>query len=381
MIPRQLKNLLKTRTGQGKAFMIIGPRQAGKTTLLKHLYTNKPDTLWFLGDNPDTRELFSNITSTKLKTILGSCNLLIIDEAQRIENIGVTVKMVIDAHPDVQVIVTGSSSLELANTINEPLTGRKFEFNLFPVSYGEMVDYIGAVEERRLLEHRLIFGYYPDIITHNGQEQELLETLSSSYLYKDLLAYQQIRKPVVLEKLVQALALQLGNEVVYRELAEVLSTDPVTVERYIDLLEKSCVIFRLHSLSRNMRNEIKKGRKIYFYDLGIRNAIIKNFNPLGMRDDTGALWENFCILERMKTLHYQRFFINRYFWRTHAQQEVDYIEEYGGNLNAYEFKWNPRKKKSFPKSFLKAYPGSATHIISQDNFESFVLNEGKDCES
>jgi len=373
MIPRKLKENIEAHIGKGKAIIVLGPRQAGKTTLVKTMFSAADKkVLWFNGDDSDTRELFSNTTGARLGALIGNAAIVIIDEAQRVENIGLAVKIMVDSYPQTQVIVTGSSALELANTIHEPLTGRKFEFNLFPFSYGEMAAYGGELEERRLLNHRLIYGYYPEIVTHQGEEKERLLSLCNSYLYKDMLAYQQIKKPIILEKLVQAIALQVGNEVSFHELGQLVHIDPVTVERYIDLLEKAYVLFRLPSLNRNMRNEIKNGRKIYFFDNGIRNAIINNFNPPAMRQDAGALWENFCIVERMKALHYTAVSVNRYFWRTHQQQEIDYIEECDGKLSAYEFKWNPEKKKKIPRNFIAAYPESATDIITPENFDGFV---------
>jgi predicted AAA+ superfamily ATPase len=369
--------LINARLFQGKAIIVTGPRQVGKTTLIRHITeAGSHRTRWFNGDEPDTRELFSQATSSRLKALIGEASLVVIDEAQRIENIGLAVKLLVDTYPRLQVLVTGSSSLELTNTINEPLTGRKYEFHLFPLSYEELAAHTGALEERRLLEHRMIFGYYPDVVVHEGSEQELLMNLCSSYLYKDLLAWQQIKKPMLLEKLLQGLALQIGNEVTYHELGQLAGIDTETAERYIDLLEKAFVVFRLPSLNRNMRNEIKKGRKVYFYDTGIRNALLKNFNPLAMRQDTGALWENFCIVERMKTNHYGLRFANRFFWRTVQQQEVDYLEEYNGVLHAYEFKWNPKRKNRFTRTFTTAYPGSTTAVITPENFEEFVMNTG-----
>jgi uncharacterized protein len=376
MINRKLEALINERLFQGKAIIVTGPRQVGKTTLFRHITRDRmPQTRWFNGDESDTRELFSHATSSKLKALIGEALLVVIDEAQRVENAGIAVKLLVDTFPQLQVLVTGSSALELADSLSEPLTGRKYEFHLFPLSYEELSSFTSTLEERRLLEHRMIFGYYPDVVTHAGNEQELLMNLTSSYLYKDLLAWQQIKKPVLLEKLLQALALQVGNEVTFHELGQLVGIDTETVERYIDLLEKAFVVFRLPSLSRNMRNEIKKGRKIYFYDTGVRNALIKNFNPLAMRQDTGALWENFCLVERMKANQYNLRFANRYFWRTLQQQEIDYIEEYGGSLHAYEFKWNPRKKSRLTRTFTHAYPGSSTAVITPDNFEEFITGK------
>lgn len=269
-------------------------------------------------------------------------------------------------------MVSGSSALELSNQINEPLTGRKWEYQLFPISWEELSQHVGYLQSLQQLETRLLFGMYPEVVTKIGDERPILKQLSSSYLYKDLLSFAGIRKPELLEKLLQALAFQVGNEVSYHELGRLLGADKKTVSNYLDLLEKAFVIFRLPAFSRNLRNEISRGRKIYFYDNGIRNALIANFAPLGLREDVGALWENFLITERWKMLHYREAFVNRFFWRTTAQQEVDYLEERDGRLYAYEFKWNPNKKGRFPKNFKATYPKALTKTITPDNFHSFL---------
>lgn len=297
---------------------------------------------------------------------------MVIDEAQRIENIGIVIKLIVDAIKNVQVIATGSSAFELANKIKEPLTGRKFEYNLFPLSFSEMAASTSLLDEKRLLEHRMIYGYYPEIVTNAGDEDNLLRLLSDSYLYKDLFALEQLKKPVLLQKILQALALQLGNEISYHEIAQLTGADNETVEKYIDLLEKCYVVFRLPSLSRNMRNEIKKGRKVYFFDNGIRNSVIRNYNPFNLRNDKGALWENFLVAERWKHNEYRGYYPNRYFWRTHAQQEIDYIEEANGKITGWEFKWSPKAKKNISKTFLNAYPGSSVQFIHSDNFTDFI---------
>ena len=378
MIPRILENRINQDLFKGKAIILYGPRQSGKTTLIDKIAI--ASGLKFIiknGDEPDTRELFENMTSTQLKAVIGNNRLLIIDEAQRIANIGLTIKLITDNIKEVQVIATGSSAFELAENLREPLTGRKFEHFLFPVSYEEMSSCNGPTEERRLLEHRLIYGYYPDIINHPGEERRLLNLLSDSYLYKDLFAYERIKKTSLLQKLLKAIALQLGNEVSFNELSRLIGADKETVERYIDLLEKAFVVFTLPAFSRNLRTEIRKSRKIYFYDNGIRNAIISNFTPIGLRTDKGSLWENFLVSERRKAISYHDWYGNSYFWRTKNQQEIDYLEERDGNLTAFEFKWNEEKMMKVPITFSKAYPDNKFDVITPKTFESFV-GLGKD---
>jgi len=277
----------------------------------------------------------------------------------------------VDNLKHVQLLVSGSSSLELANEINEPLTGRKWEYMLYPLSWQEIIEKDGFLGAHQQLEQRLIFGMYPEIVINPGREKEILFQLSGSYLYKDLLSYQGIRKPDVLDKLLKALALQIGSEVSFNELAQLIEIDKKTVMQYIDLLEKAYVVFRLQPLSRNLRNEINTSRKVYFYDTGIRNALIANFQPLELRTDRGALWENFLIAERMKFLHYNQHWANRYFWRTHSKQEIDYIEERDGVLHAFEFKWKTIKNLRFPKTFLLSYPENRTTQIHSGNFHDF----------
>lgn len=376
MIQRTLLQKLKERFHRGKVLLLLGPRQVGKTTLIDQIATQSElPYLWLNGDEPDVRELLYKITSTRLSSIIGKSKLVIIDEAQRIQNIGITLKLMVDTFKDIQVVVTGSSALELADEIKEPLTGRKYEYNLYPLSFQELVEHTSLLEERRQLEHRLIYGYYPEVVTTGDDKKSVLKLLSESYLYKDLLAYNEVKKPQVLEKILQALALQVSGEVNYNELARTVGSNMVTVERYIDLLEKAFIIFRLPSLSRNVRTELKKGKKIYFYDNGIRNAIINNFNPMALRADVGALWENFCIAERVKLTGYHNYWCNRFFWRTQAQQEVDYIEERDGKLFAYEFKWNSSKKNTLSRTFTNAYPDSSAMVVTPSNFDTFVMEQ------
>ena len=372
MIIRSLEHRIEKKLFKGKAIILFGPRQAGKSTMIESILQEK-EHLYLNGDDADVREILTSTTATRLKSVMGSKTILFIDEAQRIPNIGLTLKLFTDQIKNVQVIATGSSAFELSGQVNEPLTGRKYEFMLFPLSFEEMAQHHGLVEEKRLIEHRLVYGYYPEIVTKPGEERELLKLLASSYLYKDLLMLEQVKKPLLLEKLLKALALQVGSEVSFQELAQTIGSDNKTIDKYIDLLEKTFVVFRLPALNRNVRNEIKKGKKVYFYDCGIRNAIINNFKPVASRTDTGALWENFVIAERMKLLRYNETDATQYFWRTTQQQEIDLVEESSGQLTAYEFKWGKNQKFRFPQTFTNNYVGSATFVVTPDNVEDVLL--------
>jgi len=379
MISRILYQKIQSRLDDPKAIILYGPRQVGKTTLLQQLSRElDAEILWWNGDEPDIRADLEKATSTWLKEQIGKRKYLIIDEAQRIENIGIVIKLVVDQIPGVKVIASGSSSFDLSNKINEPLTGRKWEFLLYPVSVEELTGHFGERQERRLLTQRLVYGSYPEIINHPGEERELLKELAGSYLYKDILTWENIQKPAKLEKLLQALAFQVGSQISVNELSQTIGLDNHTVERYIDVLEKAYIIYQLHPFSRNLRNEIKKSRKIYFYDNGIRNAVINQFNSFNLRQDTGQLWENFLMSERKKMTDYHTKYVNRYFWRNHAQQEIDYIEESDGFVNAYEFKWNPKAKARFSKSFVNEYNPGLTKAIHSDNYLSFVSKPDED---
>lgn len=281
-------------------------------------------------------------------------------------------KLITDQFKQVILLVTGSSSLEIASEINEPLTGRKWEYMLYPISWKELHDTFGYLKSMQQFEQRLIFGMYPEVINNPGNEIEILKQLSGSYLYKDILSYSGIRKPEILEKLLRALAWQTGNLVSYNELANLVQVDKNTVSNYIDLLEKAFVIFKLQPLSRNLRNEISAKRKIYFYDNGIRNALLNNFLSPEFRMDIGALWENFLVSERIKYLHYSRQYSNYYFWRTHQQQEIDWIEEANGKFTAYEFKWGKKKTKNIPSRFAEDYQCHNIEVIHPDNFLPFI---------
>lgn len=375
MYKRDLQSVIQERCFQGKAIILLGARQVGKTTLLKKIIQEQHvDALYLNCDEPQTISALTNCNLKELQMIVGANKFVVIDEAQKVDNIGLTLKLIVDNMPDVQVVATGSSAFELRNCLNEPLTGRKFEYQMFPISSNEIYQSSGYIDLKGALETRLIYGSYPDILNHANDARELLRMLTDSYLYKDILATDNLRKPDVLDKLLRALAFQVGCEVSYNELAQTVGTDSKTVERYIELLEKCYIIFRLHGLSRNLRNELKKAKKIYFYDNGVRNAVIQQFAPLDIRNDAGALWENFFISERIKHNHYQQNYCNTFFWRTKSQLEIDYIEEQNGQMTAFEMKWNPKKANaSIPESFLNSYDVKETVVITPDNYLDYLL--------
>ena len=309
MIERLLKEQISKRLYRGKVVIVVGPRQVGKTTLLRMLIddTDRKVLVWNC-DEPDVRRKLADPTSTELGAETANADLILIDEAQRVQNIGITLKLLVDNYPEKQVVVTGSSAIELSNSINEPLTGRKYEYMMFPFSTEELIREFGATEERRMLERRLIYGSYHEVVNHPGEERETLTDLVSSYLYKDIFSFQDVRKPEIIEQLLQAIALQVGSEVSFNELGRLLGLTSITVQRYIDLLEKVYVLFHLRSFSRNVRSELKKSRKIYFYDNGVRNALLGDYKPLALRNDAGALWENYIISERMKHNAYSGYY-------------------------------------------------------------------------
>lgn len=372
MIKRTVAKVIRNDYKRKKVIVLLGARQVGKSTLLSEL-SSKNDKILFLNcDDMDDVLALEGKTSTELKNLLSPYTLVFIDEAQRIKNIGLVLKMIGDLKLPTKIVVTGSSSLELANEINEPATGRLIEHHLYPLSLSELANHTSEREENRLLPVRMIYGFYPEVVTEPDDAKRILMNLTNSYLYKDLFAYKGIKKPDLLQKLVRALALQLGSEVSYNELSNLLGVDRGTVESYIGLLEKCFVVFRLDSFSRNLRSEMKKGKKIYFYDNGIRNAVLSNFAPLELRNDVGALWENLMVSERVKRNAYSGNFANLFFWRTHERQELDLIEEQDGNLRAFEFKWNPQAKAKLPKAFSSAYPEASYQVITPQSYWDFV---------
>ncbi|MBQ0130338.1 MAG: ATP-binding protein [bacterium] len=373
MIQRFLMQKISNYLHKGKAILLLGGRQIGKTTLLQQLFPENDDIIWLNGDELDVQAMFANTSADRLKNNFSGKKIVVIDEAQRISDIGLRMKLITDQIKDIQLIATGSSAFELSNAANEPLTGRKWEFKMYPLSFAEMVGHHGLLKEKRLLPQRLVYGYYPEVVSSEGNERKILKYLTDSYLYKDILTFNKIKKSDALIKLLQALAYQVGSQVSYNELSQIVGIDAKTVEIYIQLLEQCYIIFRLPSFSRNMRNELKNSKKIYFYDNGIRNALISNFSPIEIRTDTGALWENFIISERMKFTEYNDIWSNRYFWRTKEQHEIDYVEDRDGTLYAYEFKFNPKKKAKIPNSFVQNYPLSVFAEITPENIEDFIL--------
>ncbi len=365
---RELQEQIEKHLYSGKLIVLYGARQVGKTTLVKTiLHAADRKSRYLSGDDPGVVANLTNRGSEELKSYIGDYELVVIDEAQRIENIGITLKQLVDNYPEMQIIATGSSSFELANKINEPLTGRTWTFQLQPLSFSEITGGDKVVAQQTM-RRMLIYGSYPAVWNMSDADAAAaLIELSSQYLFKDLLEHETLKKAPLLTKLLQALALQLGNEVSLRELSNLLEVDLKTIERYIFLLEQIFVIYRLPALKRNPRNEVGKLRKIYFSDLGLRNSLIRNFNELDIRSDTGAMWENFCITERIKHNSYTEFRPNYYFWRSYSQKEVDLVEEFGGKMQAYEIKWQDKSSK-LPREFARLYPNTSFGEINSTNF-------------
>ena len=373
-LPRLIQSKIENRLFKNKVIVVYGARQVGKTVLVKQIINKyKEKSLYLNCELLSVQQNLSVPEAEKLKNYIGKYKLVILDEAQKISNIGLILKILIDTYPDIQIIATGSSSFDLAEKISEPLTGRVDKFILYPFSFEEIEQKYNRFEISAKIENIMRLGSYPEIFFLPEQESiARLNEISSDYLYKDILSFGGIKKSAVIVNLLQMLALQLGNEVSYQEIATQLGISRLTVQKYIDLLEQSFVIFTLRAFSRNIRKEISKSVKIYFYDLGIRNSLIQNYNLLKLRNDTGALWENLMIIERMKRNSYRRIFANYYFWRTYDQKEIDFIEERGGKLCGYEIKWSSKKTKE-PKLWKKSYSNAEFKIINRDNFFDFVI--------
>lgn len=372
MINRSPQTEIDSYLFKGKAILVFGARQVGKTSLIKKTIKGQ-SFLWFNGDEPDTQILLENITTDRLKALIGEKKIIVIDEAQMIHNIGLLIKRMVDNYPEIQVIASGSSAFELADRTKESMVGRKEELQLFPLSYGEMVKHSNFVEETRLVPHRLVFGYYPEVVTSVGKEEKILNDLVEGFLYKDILNLEGVKKSATLQRLVQMLAYRIGSEVNSNALSNDLGVSRLTIEKYIDILEKNFIVFSLTAFSRNQDNELKKGRKVYFWDNGLRNRIIKNFNPIELRDDVGALWENFVISERKKKLAYENQFKDTYFWRNTQQAEIDYLEVKNTEIEAFEIKYNPNQKVRFTKSFTEKYHPKTTQVIHKENFWDYLL--------
>ena len=377
MIKRTLEPDIRAHMFQGKAVVIIGPRQSGKTTLMKKIYQDHQAISAFYNcDETEVRRLFSQQNKAILKSLVGDSKIIFLDEAQRVENIGLTIKIIVDEIPGVQVFASGSSAFELSDLINEPLTGRKWEYHLHPCSFEELSGYTNLATEISNLNLRLLYGAYPEIVIRQGNETERLTNLGSSYLYKDIFVVHDIRKPELIEKLLQALAMQICSEVSYNELAQLLESDPATIARYIRILERAFVIFRLPNYSTNKRNEIKRSRKIYFWDNGIRNTIISDYRAIELRDDIGKLWENYVVSELAKQRENHKILSKAYFWRSKTSSEVDYIDVLNAQIRAYEIKWNS-KKKAVSKAFLNSYPDAQFDFINPQNYFEKLINMDK----
>jgi predicted AAA+ superfamily ATPase len=376
MFNRILTSQVKESLFKGLVIIIYGARQVGKTTMVKDILNdfNSEEVAYFDCDLTRYREAFGTQDEIVLKNLVAGKKLVVIDEAQRVENIGLTLKILHNYFPQTQFIATGSSSFELANQISEPLTGRSKIFTLYPLSTLELKKDYNLLDLQSHLQNILVYGLYPNVFdTDSNTAKDRLEALTGGYLYQDLLKLEEIKKPKLMDHLLRLLAFQVGSQVSFSELAQKLSVSTVTVQKYVDLLEKSFIVFSLPGFSRNLRNEINKSPKIYFYDLGIRNSLISNLNAIDLRDDIGALWENFCILERVKYLEYNQINPNRYFWRNYQNQEIDYIEEKAGVLNCYEFKFSDRKKVKLPKSFAEAYPKHTFEVANSQNWIDIII--------
>jgi len=373
IINRSLEPIIRKNLFGGKVVILYGARQVGKTTLVKKILSEYPETGKYLNcELVSVQQGLSTIEADRVKSFLGDYKVVVLDEAQNVKDIGKILKVMVDTYPEIQIIATGSSSFDLADKVSEPLTGRNFTHLLYPISFCEVVKQFDAFQGQAKLESIMRFGLYPEVVSlPDEQAKNRLDEISTNYLYRDVLQFDGVKKAEVISKLLMLLALQLGQEVSYTEIGKQLGINRLTVERYIDLLEKCFVIFPLRAFSRNKRKEISKSVKIYFYDLGIRNSLIQNYNTLEMRSDVGALWENFCITERKKLLEEKGNRANTYFWRTYTQKEIDYVEEADGKITGYEFKWSSKKTARLPQEFIESYQAQI-NLINRDNFWKFL---------
>ena len=378
-IKRDIFNFFDRRMFGGKVLVVYGPRQSGKTTSIESYISDrglKPSMVTFNGDETSDRDLLADASAERMKMLVGDKRIVFIDEAHKIPCIGIVLKRFFDKFKDVQIIASGSASEELAEKTEEPLTGRKFEYTLLPPSFAELSATTSPMEEIRELERRLVFGTYPDVVAHPGDETARIREIGKGYLYKDILKHDDIRRPELLDGLLRALAFQIGQEVSFAELAQLTKSDAKTVMKYIDILEKAFIVFKLGSYSRNLRNELKKSRKVFFYDLGIRNYVLGDWRPIAQRgnDEAGHVWENYFIAERRKRIVMDEPETRMFFWRTAQKQEVDLVEESAGGLSAYEIKWNPKKSAmAFSKTFTEAYPNAVRRLVTLADYADCLL--------
>lgn len=372
MIKRFLSATLEEYSGRRKAIILTGARQVGKTTLLKQFFSDRENIVWLNADEQTVRERLKDLSVEALRGVVGDKKTLVIDEVQRVENAGLLLKILVDNFEGLQIVATGSSSIDISNTIFEPLTGRQFLFHLYPFSLPEMYPESTPFELEQKLPFHLVHGCYPDVFNNQADAEIILRNLSGQYLYQDVLVWKDIRKPAFLDSLLRLLAYQVGSQVSYHELGNNLKIKSSTVEAYVDILEKAFVVFRLPAFSKNPRKEISKSNKIFFWDNGIRNAVVNDFRPISQRDDVGLLWENFAISERMKLHAHLNRHCRSYFWRNYNGSEVDYIEEKHGELSAFEMKWKKKSSQKVTRAFTNEYPEAKTEVINPSEIKEFL---------
>jgi uncharacterized protein len=369
MITRLLQSQITQELYKNQVIVLYGPRRSGKTTLVREILKTQQNSEYFNCEEEFVKNILSKNDSSRILNFFGDRDIIVLDEAQVIPEIGQRLKLLYDTKPELQIIATGSSSFDLANQVGSPLLGRMRQFTLYPFSTGEIINEYGSSFVYKNLEKLMIYGFYPQAFDKTNQEaKQSLIKISQGNLYKDILAYQELKKPALLSKLTLLLAINIGKELNYNWLAQRLNTSIVTIENYLDLLQKVFIIYKLNSLQKNLSKEISRGFKIYFTDLGLRNCLIENFNLLEMRTDVGGVWENFCVIEKLKQIQYQQTNSKLYFWRTTDQQEIDLVEVKNGLYNAFEFKYNERKTPKLPNQFAKAYPNHKFNVINPDNW-------------